>query len=406
MRGTAEIREAKRKISERAARRQLTRLSGQQASEVDRFDIAVYFGDPAQNMYQLRQWVEPLKSLSEEFAVEVVFRCADSAVQALKDPDFCLPVEYAGRHSELDPLVERRGIRAVFYVNHHKSNFAMLSHPGVTHVYLGHGESDKLAVSASNQLKSYDFAFVAGQAAIDRIRRRLINFDANQRLVPIGRPQVDFPTRRSNLAGPTSKQFTLLYAPSWEGDRASNAYGSVESHGRHVIDEALADGRVRIIFRPHPLSGDVRTDYGKAVKALTERIAAAASQDRGAGHFTDLGAEFGWQAEVADFCVTDVSAVAFDWLATSKPLVICDPASPQALVDSTSMSANLPRWAPNSGPDLVGLLDSQLTDEGAAELDDLRKYCFGEGSAMTRFRNATEDVLRTRDAGLKALGRL
>jgi hypothetical protein len=406
VRWSADIRELRRTIKRRIAQRKLLRLQTQDRPSTAGYEVAVYFGDPDKNLYQLRQWIKPLKQLSADVRLVCVFRSADSALEAIRDKNFSLPIVYAGRHSDLDPLVERNNLKVVFYVNHHLRNLAMLSQPRVLHVYLGHGESDKVAVSASNQLKAYDFTFVAGQAAIDRVKRRLINFNAQERLIPIGRPQVDFPAQDSHFAGQTSKQFTLLYAPSWEGDRVSNAYGSVKSHGRTVIEDALADGRTRIIFRPHPLTGDVGPGYAKAARELTERIDSAAARDPEAGHITDTSDEFGWQLEVADLCIADVSAAAFDWLATGKPLVITQPSEPLALVDPASAIARLPLWSSRSKTNVIELLLRQLSGETAADLDTLRQYCFGDsepGAAMLRFTEATQEIIRIRDREVELL---
>ena len=46
---------------------------------------------------------------------------------------------------------------------------------------------------SSNQLKAYDHVLIAGQAARERIRRKLIGFDESH-LVEVGRPQVDVHT--------------------------------------------------------------------------------------------------------------------------------------------------------------------------------------------------------------------
>ena len=51
---------------------------------------------------------------------------------------------------------------------------------------------------------------------------------------------------------------------------------------------------------------------------------------------------YGWQWDFADACITDISAVAYDWLATGKPLVITEPAPGayrprSALLDSVAL---------------------------------------------------------------------
>ena len=123
-----------------------------------------------------------------------------------------------------------------------------------------------------------------------------------------------------------------FYAPTWEGDRASIRYGSLVSHGAAIIGTLRADSRVRIIYRPHPRLGRASSAHGAADARI--RAALAADGDR---HLVDTG-PYGWQWRFADHCITDLS-VAYDWLATGKPLVITEPAAgayrpPSRLLDS------------------------------------------------------------------------
>ena len=55
----------------------------------------------------------------------------------------------------------------------------------------------------------------------------------------------------------------VWYAPTWEGDRPSIAYGSLASHGVAIIEALLADPSVRVIYRPHPRTGYASADASR-----------------------------------------------------------------------------------------------------------------------------------------------
>ena len=130
----------------------------------------------------------------------------------------------AGPAGALERLVERAPTSAsVLYVNQVERNFRMLRFAEPVHVQLGHGESDK-AGSVSNQHKAYDLTFVGGPAGRDRLGAALRGFDADVRTVQVGRPQLD----HESAGAPDwadDGRLRVLYAPTWEGDRARSATG-------------------------------------------------------------------------------------------------------------------------------------------------------------------------------------
>ena len=113
----------------------------------------------------------------------------------------------------------------VLYVNQNVSNFDVLAYARPQHVFLSHGESDKVYM-VSNQAKAYDLTFVAGQAAVDRYRAALHDFDTDAKLRVIGRPQLhveraaatDLPPRiapRPSSTHPPRREAQ----PRWSTDR-------------------------------------------------------------------------------------------------------------------------------------------------------------------------------------------
>src|SRR5690606_5321570 len=140
------------------------------------------------------------------------------------------------------------------------------------HVFINHGESDKIYM-VSNQFKSYDYAFIAGEAARQRLSRALWKYDLDERTIEIGRPQAD------HVHGTTpydpDDRTVVLYAPTWEGDRPTAHYGSVVSHGTALVKAVLGSRSHRLIYRPHPRSGAVDPAYGATNRAIIQAIEAA-----------------------------------------------------------------------------------------------------------------------------------
>src|SRR3546814_16035023 len=103
----------------------------------------------------------------------------------------------------------------------------MFRHGHRWHVFINHGESDKMYM-ATNQFKAYDYAFVAGDAARDRLARVLWDYDLDARTFSNGRPQA---AHYSGVLPYTpADRPLLLYAPTWEGARPPPPYGPLPTH--------------------------------------------------------------------------------------------------------------------------------------------------------------------------------
>jgi hypothetical protein len=372
-------------------------LAGHPPADADA-QVVLYFADPVVNLYQVRQWYEPLRRLSEQHPVVVVSRFPDSTLALLR---VCpLPVVHVSTIAELERWLETRPVAAFFYVNQNRENFSTLRFSEPAHVFLSHGESDKASYMASNQLKAYDAVLVAGPAAVRRIEGRLYGVDS-ERLVPVGRPQVDVAHETPDL--PDDGRLVVLYAPTWEGDRPSMAYSSVRSHGLALVEALTSDPRFRVVYRPHPRTGLQDRAYAAAHRAIAARLRAADEADASARHMVDTDSPFGWHLQAADICITDVSAVAFDWLATGKPLVLTRPA-PEAAVDPGSLATRLPTLAPAEARHIIARIDALL--EGPSEPHrELAADYFGDttpGASMARFLGAAARIVHERSAAQAA----
>lgn len=354
--------------------------------------IAVYFADAKVNMYQIRQWYAPLKEIAGDWPVAIISR-SPSAVLALWE-EAPVPAVYLRRVVDLEHFVAEQDIRIVFYVNQNARNFQMFRYGRMWHVFINHGESDKMYMT-TNQFKAYDYSLVAGDAALDRLSKKLWDFDLAKRAIPIGRPQADH--FAGDLPYEPDDRTVVLYAPTWEGDRAAAAYGSIASHGVALVEALLATGRHRVIYRPHPRSGVLDPEYRAANKRIIAAIAAANQADPSAQHVYDDGPTLGWQLVAADVAITDISAMVYDRLATGKPLIVTRPASPLADVDENGYLGACEWLYADQAGDIVAIAERVQFDEDArARLQYWVNRHFGDttpGAATRRFRAAIEHLM-------------
>lgn len=367
----------------------------------DHFQTIVYYADGPVNLYQLRQWYEPLKALDAEAPALLVCRSVTAAVELLHESP--VPVVYAARVEDLENLVDRQRFSAAFYVNQNTRNFQMMRFNTMLHVFISHGESDK-SYMVSGQTKCYDYSFIAGEAAADRLAAHLINYDVAAKTIRIGRPQLDSAPVETGPALPADDRIVVFYAPTTEGDRPSMRYSSLASHGVAMMQALLASPRHRVIFRPHARTGLFSEDHAAARDEINAMIAAANLADPTAGHMADTTATFGWQLQAADVCIADISAVVIDWLTTGKPIVVTKPTNPAAPVPTEGYIATVDLLTKKQAGEIVQVLDRVSGDEAlAAERQKWAFYYFGDtspGAATQAWLEACRRVRAERDAQL------
>ena len=355
--------------------------------------IAVYFADTKVNLYQLRQWYAPLAELASTWPVAIISR-APSTVLALWD-ESPVPAHYLRNVADLEHFVHDQDIRIVFYVNQSAKNFQMFRYGRMWHVFINHGESDKMYMT-TNQFKAYDYSFVAGEAAIDRLRHKLWNFDLGKRALTIGRPQADHFT--GELPYTPDNRTVVLYAPTWEGDRAAAAYGSIASHGVALAASLLSSPNHRLIYRPHPRSGVADPAYKAANETIITAIAKANAADPSARHIFDTSNELGWQLVAPDVAITDISAMVYDRLAAGKPLLITRPVSSEAEVDENGYLGACEWLLASEASDILAITQRvQFDEEAQARLRFWVERHFGDttpGQATKRFRAAITKLMK------------
>lgn len=364
--------------------------------EEGRYRVGVYFADSDVNIYQMRQWYAPLRELDRLRPVLLISRNPAGAELLMEESG--LEVAFAQKIKHLEQLIEEQPLDLILYVNQNMRNFQMMRYSNRWHVFINHGESDKMYMT-TNQFKTYDYALVAGDAARERLSRALWAYDVEERTIPIGRPQAD------HLAGeppyPADDRVTVFYAPTWEGDRPAASYGSVASHGEALVSRLLATGRHRVVYRPHPRSGVIDSDFGAANKRIIAALAEANRRDPGAHHLFDESPELGWQLSRTDLAVCDVSAMIYDRLATGRPLLVTRPIAPEAQVDEHGY-LGVCEWLTSADAGRIDeVADRVIGDEAArGRLGTWSRHYFGDispGAPTERFHAAIETLLHRAD---------
>ncbi len=359
--------------------------------------IAYFSGDPTMT-YQLAQWLEVLAILDGVHPVALVLRDPDSAALIASRTD--LPLFTAPTFPELTELYAELDAKVVLYCNNDVLNFESLVDHRRLHVHINHGESDKQSM-ASNNAKSYDRVFVAGNAAVQRYLTGLLEFDVD-RLVRVGRPQLDLP--RTPLLPPSERR-TVMYAPTWEGDADYNDYTSVETLGEEIVRSILDVPDVRLVYKPHPrVTTSLTPAISDAHRSILGLIDEAARLDPDAGHTQVLNGDILAVMPGCDAFVTDVSSVGLDWLYlhTDKPIFITDrQGDPESLRHEVPISrcADVIHDANVSG--LTALLVDRLDhDEHHFARIAMRHHYFDDlhvGDSTVRFLAAVTELVALRD---------
>lgn len=233
----------------------------------------MYFSGGASSAYQANMWLEPLAELPGRPLIVLRERFMVQKIGATDLPILCLPkVAHLMRleHSTLTSLIHP--------ANSGKTS-QVLRIPSIKHAFVNHGESDKLS-SCNPYAKAYDEVWVAGPAARERYALADVGVE-DKDIVEIGRPQlkgideIGRPQPKGVLpaqATPAGTFTTVLYAPTWEGWDGNPGNTSVIEAGENLVGELLADPRVRLLYKPHPMTGSVDPRAGAANLRIQELI--------------------------------------------------------------------------------------------------------------------------------------
>ncbi len=279
--------------------------------------FAAYYDGFRGAAYQLGMWLPYLERLDQPFIVITRDPRTVPTIARLTSAPIIVPKDNS-EYANLDHIVVG-SLHAAFYVAASATNLTFQRYRRLTHVWLGHGDSDKEA-SYSTRHASYDKLFVSGPQAIERYAAHGAAVPA-RKFVVVGRPHVERIDVRDEPP-PTGTRRTVLYAPTWRGSRATINHSSLPL--AEQIVSALLERGVTVVFRSHPMSRNDSVDAARIHQV--ERLLESDRRATGRAHVWGARAEKDWDvaacANASDALVTDVSSVASDYLASGKPMAM------------------------------------------------------------------------------------
>lgn len=374
-------------------------IARRQTNTSELFKFVVYFADSVDLLYQVKQWIGPLEKLaSTGHRVALVVHNALTARELMTLSN--LPILLTRSMVEIEQFIESHDVRVVFYVNNSQYNFTALRMTRPIHVHLSHGESEKSSMT-SHQLKAYDYAFIAGDAAAQRILSNIQRIDPSY-LVHIGRPQLDIDIP---ITSTKKRTISVLYAPTWEGDSKAMEYSSLNTIGPRLVKELLADERFTLVFRPHPKTGSWSRKTAKALQNIKDEISRSEKKGAPLSHRIDTAANPTWSIAVSDIVIADNSAIAMDAIGLEKPLLAVSPESTKNIqlvgIDPHTLFGAVPSiGADYDGPFTEAILS--IMNLGIRDTQiEFRRHVFGGtefGTGTERFISASQHILETYSA--------
>ncbi|SEG67266.1 CDP-Glycerol:Poly(glycerophosphate) glycerophosphotransferase [Nonomuraea solani] len=371
------------------------------AEQVERYrpEVILYFSGATAAAYQARMWLPTLERLGRRAIVVLRERGMARHLETTGLPMVCIPSS-----ADLMSFRALSSARLCLYVANVGRNVHMLRIPTLRSVFLNHGDSDKEA-SFNPFSRVYDEVWVAGPAGRERYRRAKVGV-RDENIFEVGRPQLE----GISSEGPGLPYRTVLYAPTWEGWNDDLFHTSLITMGPRIV-RALLDHRppLRVIYKPHPLTGHRDKSAIRAHKKIVAMIEAVELAKSKARH--PSGVVAGQTPRIrhlivngpephlydcfneCDLLISDISSVVADFLASEKPYAVTN-------VAGLPERAFYERYPSTEGGVLLGedlsalaeFLDGEDTLAGARV--KLRGQLLGPEypDALTRFNAAVERV--------------
>lgn len=173
-----------------------------------------------------------------------------------------IPFLFIKRRSDLN-LIEGK---TVFYLFNAQSNCRMVAYRDLTHIFVTHGESHKLA-SIKPIIRIYDYVITSGVVGIERYLKSGVftEYDIkNERVLSLGDTFIG-----NNSFCFSSESKALVYAPTWEGGVPEENYCSISQCTAYkIIDFCNKEKIGTICIQPHPNLGHRDINYKKELNKM------------------------------------------------------------------------------------------------------------------------------------------
>lgn len=277
--------------------------------------VVVHFSGNSSSTYQLNTWLSVLEKIDRK--VLVVVREKHHSEHILKT---ALPIIFVSKLKDLEFFIPAC-VKVALYVANVGPNLHLLRNFRMKHVFLGHGDSDKVS-SMNNFTRVYDRIYVAGQAAIERYRSAGVDV-SDRAFEIIGRPQL---SEIKTVLNDPSEKINILYAPTWEGYFKDSDYSSFYLMAEDLINFVIShSSEYSLTIKPHPLTGLVDPLIKKHLVYLKNKVNPHICIEW-VDSSTSSKSLFDCFNDSA-LMITDVSSVMSDYLQSEKPLVLTNPRS-------------------------------------------------------------------------------
>jgi hypothetical protein len=348
-------------------------------------EVMLYHTGDAESAYQVNMWLGTVDRLRRSSIIVLRERASMQLLGPTTTPVLCIP-------GSVDFMTfGLQDIRVAMYTANVGKTIHMLREPGVQHVFIGHGDSDKTA-SSNPFSKVYSEIWVAGEAGRDRYRRANIGIH-DEDIVEVGRPQLD---GIDGYSGSVSEPVTVLYAPTWEGWTNDPAHTSVIRTGPALIERLVSLPGVRVVYKPHPLTGSVSRAAVVADAKMRATIARAAAPAGAPKHAVAFGPSPSLYEcfNDADVLVADISSVLTDFIESQKPYIVTNLTGLPDDEFRTAFPSTSAAYLLDPGAEQIGAIFDliRVGDPLAEERSTLKHYLLGpdEPSAQERFAAAVD----------------
>lgn len=291
-------------------------------SKISRARFFLHIGDGVDAAFHVDLWYPYIASVDSGAIIVIRSRMLFNRLLRTR-PE--LPLVYAKNGYLAEQLVSNcPNLIAVLYVSNTGNTVHFLRFNHVSHVFVGHGDSEK-AASSHKFFRAYDEVWTAGRAHIDRFRATGMNHDG------LGFRVVGRPTLRG-LLNAQPDQDSFLYLPTWEGFQAEQDYTSIRASEEfipNVVDLTGLGATVKF----HPWAGKRETAFHEVEARLgtvrTDQKAPIEVVERG-----ELAAD---RMKSASFLIADISSVVSDFLPTGRPIFLFVPQDRQVRTSTSAM---------------------------------------------------------------------
>ena len=297
------------------------------------YSMILHSGEGSDGISHLAQWIPAFIQSGVKFVVLV------RSAGLFKTVAECYPkLDVALISSAVDVerfILAHSTLKFICYSSNTGNNIHLVRYTHLTHVFIGHGDSDKSA-SAHKVFRMFDEVWTAGRAHHDRFLNADFSVEG-LRFHEVGRPglRVSLAAAKNSWADRVALGVQVLYLPTWEGYFSAQDYSSLRIASDIIFGTAKAFPGARLRAKFHPFTGKRSCGFsdiqrGLELLAREQGIAERVRAIPTAVPIEELIAD-------ANIVICDISAVVTDCLAADCPIFVYVPQDRQLQLSESQM---------------------------------------------------------------------